>query len=164
MEDFERVLARNAQKIGAIIVSRGNNDLAASVVVNAAQPVAGSDVKITILPGNRFNPLILAHIELVVLGDFAVVLQGFEAVGLGVGGAERNIADFQQLRRGEEDHVGRIVKNRVDQASLVNADDLKAGLLRLNCARQTGRSRADYDYVRAHVRARFQLRLGQRIW
>ena len=72
--------------------------------------VARLDVKRAIVPGDGQDLLILANVELIVLGDVAVVLQRFLPVGLLVGRTERNVADLQQFRRCKEHHVGRIVK------------------------------------------------------
>src|SRR5579864_5724185 len=57
-----------------------------------------------------------------------------------------------------------VVVDRVDQATLVNADHFEAGPLRLNRARQPGRPRANHNDVGAHSGPRLQVGLGQRVW
>ncbi len=97
------------------------------------------------------------------LGNLAVVLERFLARRFLLGGGERDVADFQQFRCGEKDHVRRIVKERVDQASLVEHDDLEADLLRLNGAGQSRRSGANHEDVGTHLRARLSLGLRQSV-
>ena len=75
-------------------------------------------------PVDRLDPSVLANVEMVVFRDFAVVLQRLLAGGFLVGGDKGQIADLQQLRRGKERHVGRIVVERVDDTALVDGDRL----------------------------------------
>ncbi len=65
MKNFRQVLSRNAQQIGAIVIPGGNNHLPANVVEDSAQPVASGDVKIIVFAHYRFDPLVLANVELV---------------------------------------------------------------------------------------------------
>src|SRR5439155_5492896 len=124
MKNFEQVLARYSEEIGPIIVPRRNHHLTAGVIVNSSQPITSSDVKIIVVASDGFYALILPDIQLVMFRDFAVVLERFQAIRLGIGCAKRNIANFKELRRGEKNHVCRIVKNRVHYAALIDADDL----------------------------------------
>ncbi len=88
----------------------------------AAEAVGGVDGEVAVGAVDAFDGLILADVELVVLGDLAVVLEGLVAVGLLVGAGEGHVADLEQLRRGEEGHVGRVVEERVAEAALVHQD------------------------------------------
>src|SRR6478672_484193 len=82
------------------------------------------------------------------LRHVAVVLQRLGAVGLLVGCGKRNVANLQQLRRGKENHVRRIVKQRVHQAALVHHNGSKPGALRLNGTRHAGGAGANHQHVK----------------
>ena len=77
------------------------------------------------------------------VGHPPVILQRFGPVGLVVQARHRNVADLQQLRRGEEHHVGRVVIERVDDAAFLDQDRLHAALLQLDAAGEAGGSGAD---------------------
>jgi len=102
--------------------------------MNAGLAIGGGHAEIVILASNRLHPGVLANMQLIVIGDLAIVLECLLARRLHVGGGERDFTDFQQLRRGEESHVGGIVENGVDQAPLVYNDHLESDLLRVNGA------------------------------
>ena len=69
--------------------------------------------KVAVVAFDYFHALILMHIELVVFGYAAIVFERFGAVGFLVHRRHRYVADLEQLRRGEEDHVRRVVIERV---------------------------------------------------
>ena len=81
------------------------------------------------------------------LGDLAVVLQGLVAIGLLVRAGEGHVADLEQLRRGEERHVRRIVEERVAEAALVHQKSGEARALRLDRAGQPGWPGADDQQI-----------------
>ena len=124
--------------------------------------IRGRDAEVPVFAHHRLHPFILAEIEAIVLGDFAVILERLFTVRLLLGGRERNISDLEQLRRGEEHHVRRIVEERIYQASFVQDDDLEANLLRFYGAGEPRWPRSDYEHIATHFRARFGLglRLG----
>src|SRR5437667_10017727 len=134
MEDLEQILTGYAQKIGTIVVAGGHNHLSAGVIVNPSQAVACGDVKIVVIARDRFYALILPYLQLVVFRHLAVILERFQPVRLGIGTAEGNIANFEQFRRSEENHVRRIMEDGVDQAAFIEADDLQARFLSLDGA------------------------------
>ncbi len=98
VENLGEIFAGNIQRVGQIVVARRNNQLAGAVVINPAEAVGRRNMKIVVTPGHRLHPLVLADIEMIVLGDFAVVFERFLPCGLLPGGAEGNVADFEQLR------------------------------------------------------------------
>ena len=81
------------------------------------------------------------------VGHAAVVLQRFGAVGLLVEAGHRNVADFQQLRRGEEGHVGGVVVDGIHHAALFDQDGLDAAVLQFDAAGQAGGAGADHESV-----------------
>ena len=91
--------------------------------------------------------LVLAHVELVELGDLAVILQRLLPGGLLVGTGEGDVADLEELGRSEEGHVAGIVEQRIDQAALVDVGDGEAGALGLDAAGQAGGPGADDNDV-----------------
>ena len=109
MKYFCKILSRDVEAIGKIVVAGGDDDLLGTVIVNFSGAVGGRDAEISILPGHCFDPLILAHVKTKMVGHAAIVFERFLASRLLGGAGERNVADFQQLRRGEEGHVGGIV-------------------------------------------------------
>ena len=164
MEDFGQIFAGDIHQIGPIVISDGDDDLAARIVKDAAQAVARRDVEIIVRAHHSFNPLILPQIELVVLGHLAVVLERFQPVGLGIRSGERYVADFQQLRRSEKNHVGRIIKDGIDHAAFIDANNFESGALCFDRTRKAGGAGADNNHIRMHVAAALKLRLGQRVW
>src|SRR6185312_6186456 len=94
--------------------------------------VSREDPERSVIPGHRCDYLILADIEFVVLGHVAVVLERLKAGWLLVSAVEGQVANLQQLRRGEKRHVRGVVEQRIDQAAFVHQSDGKAGALRLN--------------------------------
>src|SRR5882724_2477496 len=147
VEDLGEVFAGNIQRVGQIVVTRRNNQLTGAIVIDPAEAIGRRNLKIVVTPGHRLHPLVLADIEMIVLGDLAVVFERLLPGGFLPGGAERNIADFQQFGGSEERHVGRIVVDRIDYASLVDGYGLEASPLGLDGAGQSGRTGADYDNV-----------------
>src|SRR5205807_3435820 len=74
--------------------------------------------------------------------------QGFEAIGFLVGTGEGDVANLQQFRRGEKDHVGRIVKERVHQAALIDQYGRKSGALGLDGRRHASGAGSDYQNIK----------------
>ena len=105
-------------------------------------------MKLPSVPVDAIDGLVLADVELVVLGDLAVVLEGLVAVGLLVGAGEGHVADLEQLRRGEEGHVRRVVEERVAEAALVDQNGGETRALRLDGAGQAGGAGADDEQIR----------------
>jgi len=98
---------------------------------------------------------------MVVLRNFAVVLQSFFPSGFLPGRGERDVANFKQLGSGEEQHVRRIVIQRIHQTAFVEDDDSKSDFLCFDGAGEAGRPGANYQHVRALLRMRANFGLGQ---
>ena len=127
-------------------------------VAGAAEAVVGVDGEIAVGAGDAVDALVLAHVELVVGGDLAVVLEGLVAGGLGVGAGKGNAADFEQLGGGEEGHVGGVVEEGVAEAALVDEDGAEAGFLGFDGAGQAGGPGADDEQVEGGLLERLGLR------
>src|SRR4051812_25820526 len=98
------------------------------------------------------------NIEGVMIGNTAVVFQGFGSARLFVQRSHGNIADFQQLGRGEKDEIGWIVINGIDHASLVEQHIRNAAAFQLDATRETGRPRSYYCHIELlHVSSPFAL-------
>src|SRR2546429_9498118 len=108
VELFGTVRARYLQQVGQIVISSSDNYFARAIVEDTVGAVCRSNVKVSIFSRDRLDPLILVNVQLVMLGDPAVVLQRLLARGLEMGCVKRDLTDFQKFRRGEEHHVRRI--------------------------------------------------------
>jgi len=161
MEDFLLVLAGDIELVSEIIVAGGEHDLARTVIVDGVVPVGCGDTKITVLPCNRLHPLILVDRQVIMFSDTAVIFERFEPRGLRQRGGERNIANLEQLRRGEEHHVARIAIDGIDQASLVDDERFEASLLSLYGAGHSGGTSAHDQDISPGVGPRLGLSARQ---
>ncbi len=110
----------------------------------AAEAIRRVDGEVAVGAVDPIDVFVLPHVESVVLGYLAVVLQGLVAVRLLVGAGEGHVADLQKLRRGKERHVRGVVEERVAKATLVHEHGSEARPLRLDRAGQACRARADH--------------------
>ena len=88
-----------------------------------------------------------ARFEFVMLDGAAVILQRFGARGLPRRRRHGQVADFQELGRGEENHVDGIVVERIAEAALVDDERAHAGALGFDGAGEAGGAGADADDV-----------------
>src|SRR3984893_18588166 len=161
MKDFFQILAGDIELVGEIVVAGGEHDLTRTVIMDGIVPVGGGDAKITVLTRNRLHPFVLADGQVIMFSHTAVIFERFEPRGLRQRGGERNIANLEQLRRGEKHHVARIAIDGIDEASLVDDESFEAGLLSLNGAgHASGASAHDQD-ISPGVGPRLGLRAGQ---
>ena len=113
----------------------------------AAVTVRGVHPEFPIVARHVIYFLVLVDIQLVVLGNSPVVLQGLSAVGLLVQAGHGDVADLEQLRRGEERHVGGVVVERVGYAALFDEDGVQAAQLEFDAAGQARRPGAHDERV-----------------
>src|SRR5713101_2636501 len=151
MEDLRKVFAGGADLVGEVVITSRDDDLAGAVVVDVSLTIGGCNPKVPVFAVDRLDPVVLANLPLVMLGGTAVVLDGFLASGLHQRGGERDLADLEQLRCVEKCHVGRIVEDRIDEASLVKNDRLETSFLRLNRAGESSGTGAHDEDVSARV-------------
>ncbi len=145
--DLVEVFAWNPEVVRQIVVSGGNHELAGAMLQGPAKPVCRMNGKVSVAASDALDRFVLPHVQLVVLGDLAVVLQRLVPVGLLVRAGEGNAADLQQLRRGEEGHVRGIVEQRVAQAALVDQHSREPRALRFDRAGESSRPRAYHQQV-----------------
>src|ERR1700686_3066261 len=81
------------------------------------------------------------------LGSFSVILQGLDTRRLLVRTDQRQIANLQQLRRGKEHHVHRIVEDRIAQAAFVDDKRPHSRAFRFDGRRQAGWASANANHV-----------------
>ena len=108
------------------------------------------------LSGLAFHPidmLILVQFQPKMLRHLAVIFQRLLPIRLLVGTAERDVADLQQLRRGKEGHVRRVMKQRIAQAALVNQQGIEACILRIDGASQARRPGPNHKYIDSLARS-----------
>ena len=78
--------------------------------MRTASPIRRGNTEISVFAHDGLDPLILANVNMIVLGNLAIVLERFLSCGLLLSRGEWDVADFEQLRRREENHVRRIVE------------------------------------------------------
>ena len=88
---------------------------------------------------------------MVVACHAAIVFKGFGARGLDIDARERKVTDLQQLTRGEEGHVGRIMKQGIHQTAFLENQQLEISPQRFNPASQAGRPGAHHKHVKQVV-------------
>src|SRR5579872_6523052 len=113
----------------------------------AAHAVRGRDLESAVGTGDSIHALVLMNIQLVMVGDAAVIFQSFGAAGLFRETGHGDIADLEQLRRGEENEIDRIVVDRVDDAALLDQDGLHAAFLQFDSTSESRGACADNQSV-----------------
>ena len=101
------------------------------------------DREIAFAAVDTLDALAQAQIEFVMLGDLAIVLQGFIARGLLAEADQRQVADLEEFGRGEENHVHRIVVEGVAKGRFVHDQDAHAGAFGFDGAGESGGAGAD---------------------
>ena len=90
-----------------------------------------------------------------------VVAKRLEPHRLVVRRDQRQPADLQQLRRGEEHHVRREVEDRVDEDALLDDDVIETALLGGDGGGETGRTGADDQNVTNGHRYKSKVKSGK---
>src|SRR5579872_7087262 len=147
VQDLILIFAGDAEEIGDVVVSGGEDDLLRPVDVVASAAIGCGDFEGAVGTGDVVDALILVDVELIVVGDAAVVFQGFGTAGLFGQAGHGDVADLEQLRGGEEDQIDRIVVDGVYYAALLDQDGLQAAALQLDAAGEAGGTGAHYERV-----------------
>src|ERR1700735_5135175 len=161
VRNLRQIFPRNTQPIRQIVITRRHNDLFRAVIMRPPGAVGRRNGEVSVFAHHRFHPLVLAQIEVVMFGNFAVILQRLFPRGLLQRSRKRNLANFKQLRGGEKRHVRGIVEQRIHQTSLVENNDLEPNFLRFDGTGQSRGSGPDYQNIGAHLRVRLSLRFGE---
>src|SRR6185437_10306268 len=139
--------ARNIHIVRQVVVAGRKYELLRGVYVRDVEAIACVYTEVPIASLHAFYALILPDVQRIVVGNFAIVLQRLAPIWFLVRTAEWNVADFKKLRRGEERHVGRIVKQGVHQAAFVDQNRAQSHALRVNRASHPRRTCSDYQYI-----------------
>src|SRR5262249_15456601 len=116
-----QILAWNTKVVREIVIAGGDDEFASPVSLHVIDTIARRHLEVPVGARYLLNSLILANLQPIVRSNLAVVLKRLRSRRLLISGSgKRYIADFQQLRRREERHVGGIVKQRIDDATLVD--------------------------------------------
>ncbi len=151
MLDLGEIFAGNAEVVGQVIVAGGDDELAGAMNEFASELVGGVDGEVAIGTGYVIDVFVLADVEPVVLGDFAVVLESLGAGRLLIGRGEGHVADLEQLGRGEEGHVGGVIEVRVGVSPLVLENHAEAVALGCDGAGEAGGTGANDEDVEVGV-------------
>ena len=131
--------------------------------MNPSQPVSRSNSKIVVVASHRLYPVVLKQLQLVVLRNLAVILQRLLPSRLHIGRCERYVTNLEEFRRGEENHVRRIVKQGVYQAAFIQNQDLQTKPLSLNRASHARGPGANDEHIRNPLRTGIGLLPGKGI-
>src|SRR5690606_5793551 len=103
-----------------------------------------------ILPDKGCHLFIKLCLKLMAFKNPTVILESFAARWLFSVADKGHIADFEQERSGEERHIRREVKQRVDQHSLIDHQGIETCFACFNGTCHTDRSGANDDEI-AHI-------------
>src|SRR6185369_1798053 len=109
MGDLGKILSGDIHVVRKVVITGCDNQLAGLKFTLLAKAVGRVDAELAVLAIDLSHRVILANFKFVVLSNTTVVLQSFLPVGLRIRTWEGDVADFEELRRGEERHVRRIV-------------------------------------------------------
>src|SRR6266850_8603526 len=115
--------------------------------MNMPLAIGGNHVKITVFTVDGLDPLVLANLQVVMLGGAPIVFERFQSSRLHERTREWDVSNLEQLGRSKKCHVGRIVKDRIDQASLFQDECFESGFLSFDRAGQSGRTGTDDEDV-----------------
>src|SRR5258706_2546500 len=101
-------------------------------------------MKVAVFTVDCLDPLVLTDLQVVMLCSPPVIFERLQSSRLYERTRERDVANLKQLGRSKECHVGRIVKDRIDQASLFHDECFESGFLGFDRAGQSCRTRT-YD-------------------
>jgi len=164
VKHLRQIFTGNIEEVRQVVVSGRDDQFAGVVIVDSSQPIGGSDLEIAVPPIHRLHPLVLCDRQTIVLRNLAVILERFLTCGFLIGSAERDVANLEQLWRSKKSHVGGIVEDGIDHATLINRDDLESGSLRLDRTGKTRRPGSDDKHVDPGVGARLRLSARERVW
>ena len=137
MDHFFQVFAGNVELIGDIVIATGEDDFAGAVT-----SFFGADNEITVRAVEIENALILVDVELVVVGDAAIVFERFGAARLFIKRGHGNVADFEKLGRGEENQIDGVMVKRIDDAAFIKQHGFEAAPFEFDATGETGRASA----------------------
>jgi len=147
VRDVRQVFTGNIERIGPVVVARGDDDFLAVEFMLRAGCVVGVDDEGTVMTADLIDGFVEARLDSVVFDSAAVVVERLGTGGLPCRDRHGQVADFHALGRGEECHVDGIVVERIAEATLVDDQRAHAGALGFDSAGEAGGPGADADDV-----------------
>src|SRR5262245_26592338 len=165
VRDLRQIFAWNVKRVGVVVVADGDYDLARTIPpLFARQRRLGLDQKMSIRTGgiggidiidragHPRDLFILIDAQSVGIDDAAIIFQSLDAYRFFALADERKVADFEQLGRGEENQLRRVVVERIDDAAFFERQATEPRPLSLDRAGQaTGPSADDDDVERFNL-------------
>ena len=146
--DVRQVFAEDAEVIGMIVAAAGDDHGPGTPTLIAGRVVGRPHRKEVIVPAaDRADRVAEVDGQIVGVDDAPIVAQRLVARGLPVRCHEWQAADLQQVRRGEENHLAREVKQRVDEHPLFEGAEVETGLLGRDRGGQARRTGPDDDEI-----------------
>jgi hypothetical protein len=137
-----QVFAGHAHAPRNVVVASGEDHFACLISSTVAL-----HEKCSVNTPDVLHRFILVNVQLVMASDATIVFQRFVARRLFVHCRHGDVADFEQLRRGEEDEVRRVVEERVNDAALFEDQGAQAHVLAFDGAGKPGGSCANDDDI-----------------
>jgi hypothetical protein len=147
MRHVRQIFSVHTQKIWMVVESRRYHNFLAVILMRLPLRIGGMHYKRPIVAAESLHPLVLPHFNPEVLHSPPVIFQRLGPRRLAAGDGHRQRANLHALRRREEVHVHRIVKQRIAQAAFVNHQRAQPFDFRFNRRRETRRPRANADNV-----------------
>ena len=145
---LRQILPGDPHPVRQVVISGGDDHFARQVdPLESCLDLLSRDTEGTVRSLDREGPLVGVDPDLVALRDPTVIFEGFDPVGLLPLADKGEISDLEQLRGSEEDELGWIVIEGVDQAALLDHDVIETRPCRLDRAGEARRPSADDDDV-----------------
>ena len=147
VRNVRQIFAGNAEAIGQVVVAGCDGNLLGGELRRDSLLIPRVHDKMPVAALDALDAMAQAQIQVVVLDALAVILQGLGARGFLGGAGQRQVADLQQFRRREKDHVHRIVVEGIAEAALVDHQRPHAGAFGFDGAGQAGGAGADANQI-----------------
>src|SRR5260370_37974936 len=122
-------------------VAGGHNDLTAFVAIAFTLFDARKNGEMPIVSLDTLNAFIEPQFEAIVFRSLPVVFERFIPGWFFPSTCKGEVTDFEELGSGEEQHVGRIVVERITEAAIVNNQGTHSGTLSFDGQNESGRTR-----------------------
>ncbi len=147
MRHVREVFSLDAEQIRQIVVPCRHDDFPRQITLRHAAFRARDHFKPAVSSADPLDAFIQPQLELIMLRRLAVVLERLQPGRLLRRTHQRQVANFKQFRSREEDHVDRVVEERIAKATLVDHQGPHPRSARLDRRGEPGRSRPDTDQI-----------------
>src|SRR5262249_6672223 len=93
MQNLGQIFARNLKLVRQIVVAGGDNHFSRTIVVDFSGTIRRSDTEVSVLASDGLYPLILDHVQMIVVCNAPVVLERFLPRRLLAGAGKGDVAD-----------------------------------------------------------------------